>query len=218
MDSLLSFFVLAEKMKTVKRDNMLSNGEYDSDADHSWMLCLMVLVFHSKLKTKVNVERALKIAIVHDLAEAKIGDIPLCESIDNIKVQIDKKEAEEAAIREICAMLSPEIGDDLFGAWQEYEENATVEAKFVKALDKIEATFQALMYHDIRYWEKYGDGRIYYDIVLNDRKNKHWEHEPILAEVAEELKKMTKAKMREAGLDPEEFVMEPSRESESITE
>jgi hypothetical protein len=41
-ESILRFLLLAEKMKTTRCDNLLSDGTYDSDADHTWLMCMMM--------------------------------------------------------------------------------------------------------------------------------------------------------------------------------
>jgi 5'-deoxynucleotidase YfbR-like HD superfamily hydrolase len=193
-------------MKTTRRDNLLSDGTYDSDADHTWLMCMMMLVFYPKLQTKVDLGHALMVATVHDLAEAKTGDVPLSDSINDKNVRADKSLAETKAMQEIVALLPEDSRSTVYDLWQEYEDNKTPEAKFAKAIDKLEAGFQALQYEDIRYWERYGDGKIYYEIVLNDMKKPHWQHEPALTEFGDRLKKLTAQKMRDAELNPDDYL------------
>ncbi len=196
---ILEFLKAAERLKTIKRTNYLSNGAPESDADHSWMLGLMAIVLSGKMANKINLEKVLMLAIVHDLAEAETGDMPLHEQLSDGGAKETKAAAELAAMGKMTSLLPKKLGEQIMNLWQEYEENQTAEAKFAKAIDKLEGTFQALCYGDISYWAQYGNGNDYYDIVLNDQKKPHWEHEETLVEIGEILKRITKEQMKRAG-------------------
>ncbi|MDR1300491.1 MAG: HD domain-containing protein [Candidatus Nomurabacteria bacterium] len=205
IEEIFEFLTLAEKLKTIKRDNLKSNGEFETDADHSWMLALMAILFEPKLKHKVDMARVMKLAVVHDLAEAETGDVSLHEQFSADGVKEAKDQAELEAMTKTCKLLPKKLGDEIYDLWREYEDRKTPEAKYVKALDKLEATFQSLMFEDIRYWERYGDGKIYYDIVLKDKKKLYYEHEESLVVFGEKLKEVTREKMLAAGLDLTEY-------------
>lgn len=205
IEKIFEFLMLAEKLKVVKRDNFKSDGEFESDADHSWMLALMAVLFEKKVKTKVDIGRVMKIIAVHDLAEAITGDVPLYKQGDGEEVKKAKDEAERAAMEKLREMLPGELGEEVFELWEEYEGRETAEARYVKALDKLEAITQSLAYEDISYWGDYGDGKFYYDNVLRDRRRGFWEHEGSFVEYAEKLKSVTREKMIEAGLDVAEY-------------
>lgn len=106
-------------------------------AEHSCRLGLMVLVIGTECKVRVDVNRALSLALLHDLAEAKTGDIDAYEQILAGKKLIESKAAmEDSAVREMTDDLP--FGDWIYSIWREYEDQETLEAKFIKALDKIE--------------------------------------------------------------------------------
>lgn len=97
----------------------------------------MAFVIGSECKLALDMGRALSLAIMHDLAEAQTGDIDAYEQILKGRKLIEEKaKQEELVMRDMTAGLS--FGDAIFGMWQEYEDQQSVEAKFVKALDKIE--------------------------------------------------------------------------------
>jgi putative hydrolase of HD superfamily len=201
--SLMGFYAVAEKLKCAERDPLLSNGKLESVASHCWMMGLMAMLLIPKMQTPVNLEKVFKLIAVHDLAEAKTGDLPLYKATLNPATKTQKTQDEDRVMGEIQRML-PEGMEDLHQLWREYEANATPEAKFVKGLDKLEATLQSLVYPDIRYWaERYDE--VYYSIVLQGWKDKYYAHEPVLMELADALKELTASKMREAGLDPEKY-------------
>lgn len=137
----LQLLTIAEKLKCELRHSWLSNGRQESVAEHSWRLSLMVCLFAPYLENPINLEKAIKMAIVHDLAEAETGDIPIFETQDKISKQ--KKIAnEQKAMQKMKDLLNNNVGNEIYDLWFEYEQKQSLEAKFVNALDKIEAFIQ----------------------------------------------------------------------------
>jgi putative hydrolase of HD superfamily len=141
LKNILSLLNLVEHLKSVLRHSWLSSGRQESVAEHSWRLALMIMLLAPYSQAPINVEKALKMAVIHDLAEAITGDIPIFESHDN-QIKQQKILAEQAAMQEMRAILNNDMGEELFMLWQEYENKQSAEAKFVNALDKIEAQLQ----------------------------------------------------------------------------
>lgn len=139
---ILNFFSEAQKLKTTLRYIYLQGGKQESTAEHSWQLCLMVPIVTKTLNLNIDVHRALMIALVHDLPEAITGDI---DAIKIAKKEISKEEKnrlEVEAIKELSDKLPESSGQEILNLWQEYEAGESNEAKFIKALDKIETVFQ----------------------------------------------------------------------------
>jgi 5'-deoxynucleotidase YfbR-like HD superfamily hydrolase len=101
--------------------------------------------------------------------------------------------------------LPKQLGAKVKTLWREYEYQKTPEAKLVKALDKIEATFQSLQAEDVSYWTQYGDGHTYFKIALGDGRKKYYQHEKLLVDMMEILKETSRTKMRQAGFKPEDY-------------
>lgn len=111
----------------------IKNGE--SDADHSWGVSLLCLLLAPK---NLDLEKCLKLAIIHDLAEIIIGDYVI-NSID----PVEKHKIETDAMEKIaCELDKPE----LTGLFEEFEAQETAEARFVKEMDKLECVLQAAYY------------------------------------------------------------------------
>lgn len=140
--ALLKFLHLSEGLKNELRNGHTSNEKRESVAEHTWRVTLMVLIFSRFLNQEISVEKALKIAIIHDLAELLTGDKPYFVYEGNQNLQQGKFEQELAAMQHIRNMLPKVIGDELLDLWKEYEIGQTYEAKFVKAIDKVEAQIQ----------------------------------------------------------------------------
>lgn len=99
--------------------------------------------------------------IVHDLAEAVVGDIPAFEIS---KRQNDKLENEKRAIREITSSLeNKNLANEIISLWEEFEERRTAEAMLAKACDKFDVLLQHLN-TDIKTWDK-GDYKKIHMIV-----------------------------------------------------
>ena len=142
LEKIFDFLKIAEKLKSTLRYNKTTSGRQESSAEHSWRLALMIFMLADELNLEIDVSRAVKIALVHDLAEALTGDIDAILIAEG-KVTKEEKEIQEAvAVDKIQQILPESIGKEVADLQNEYNENKTREAKFVKALDKIETLTQ----------------------------------------------------------------------------
>lgn len=139
---LIDFFHLAERLKILKRNSKTSENKYESIADHCWRLSIMALLVSEYIKTDISIEKTLKLAIIHDLAEAITGDIPYFLTLDDPKRKQKKYRDEKDAMTKICKILPEKLSLHLFELWEEYELGESAESKLVKALDKMEAQLQ----------------------------------------------------------------------------
>jgi putative hydrolase of HD superfamily len=131
MESLLNFLKEADRLKTVERQTLIhSGGRKENSAEHSWHLAMAVFVFHSMTKSKADLLKCLKMAVFHDLVEVDAGDTFVYGD------QATQNQKELAAIERLSGLLPDSIGKDLKDTWLEFEEAQTLEAKFVKALDR----------------------------------------------------------------------------------
>lgn len=138
-EKILEFTKISGKLKTTQRWlNTKTMTQKESSADHSWHLALLVPIVARELKLDVNIERSIMLALVHDLVEAIAGDTDHSLIAWGIKTAEDKNKQEIAAMVQIRESLSKETGTELHDIWNEYEAGKTSEARYVKALDKIE--------------------------------------------------------------------------------
>lgn len=139
----IDFLVYSEQLKTEYRQAHKSDGKPESSADHSWRLALMLILIAPKLSKPLDIEKALKMAIIHDIVEIEAKDVPVLDHIDNNERKTLKGIDEEKAIQSIHKMLGRD-GDDIHDLWDEFENGDTYEAKVVGVLDKIEGQMQFL--------------------------------------------------------------------------
>lgn len=137
VQDILIFLKRSKQLQTAERYGSSLTGMQNTVAEHSWRLGLMAYVIATECKLNINLERALSLALMHDLAEAKTGDIDAYTQIKEGKKLIEEKaKMEVTAMKEMTGDLS--FGERVYDLWQEYEDQKTMEAKFIKALDKIE--------------------------------------------------------------------------------
>jgi|1186.fasta_scaffold129075_3 putative hydrolase of HD superfamily len=139
--ALLRFFHLAGRLKETPRAGWSLRGiaSPESVAEHSHRMALLALVLAPRAQPPLDAARCVAMALVHDLAEALVGDITPFDGVD----ADEKRRREEEAMRSLAALA----GDDaLLGLWREYAAAQTPEARFVKELDRLETVLQASEY------------------------------------------------------------------------
>ena len=129
----LDFIVEIDKMKSIQRRSLTYDGShYENDAEHSWHLSVMALALARYAARPVNMERVLKMTLIHDLVEVYAGDTFAFDAA----ATAGQKEREEAAADKIFAMI-PE-GAALRALWEEFDEGRTADASFAAALDRLQ--------------------------------------------------------------------------------
>jgi putative hydrolase of HD superfamily len=102
---ILLFLNKAEKLKTIKRQVAVSdNSRKESPAEHSWRMALMAMILHRELELDLDLLKAMKIIIVHDIIEAIADDVWILDKNDE-KAKQNKQEKEYKAADEIFGML-----------------------------------------------------------------------------------------------------------------
>ncbi len=143
------FFHILERLKTTKREGWrrfgINHGE--SIADHMYRMSILTMLAPPSLSSRLNVPHCTKMALVHDMAEALVGDITPVDGIS----KSEKSRREEATMNYLCKDLLGKVHDSVPGEemrqiWQEYEDSETLESQFVHDVDKIELVLQMLEY------------------------------------------------------------------------
>ncbi len=112
----------------------------ESIADHSYFVAVTVMLLVDALREEgmtVDGEKALRMALVHDTPEAKTGDVPMPQKTPRMDAALEELEGE------IVKRLLPEPQRH---AWREAEDGESLEARIVKAADKIQMMTKALVY------------------------------------------------------------------------
>lgn len=144
--SLLDFFLILGRLKLEKRTGWVLRNVYnpESIADHQYRMAMISLSIQNDEKQKIH---CMKMSLVHDLAESLVGDITP-EDSSGINVD-DKHKLELEAIEtigELVAQYNLNLSKEISNLYNEYSEQKTEAAKFVKQLDKLDMILQAYEY------------------------------------------------------------------------
>ena len=137
----VSFLHLTQQLKLTPRTGWVNHGvdKPESIADHMYRMSLMAMVA-AKEMPGLDQNRCVKLALIHDLAEAIVGDITPHDPVS----KEEKAKMEADAMAKIRDMLGDSLGgEEVEALWHEYEDQVTDEAKLLKDLDKLEMIMQA---------------------------------------------------------------------------
>ncbi|OIJ24151.1 HD domain-containing protein [Nocardioides luteus] len=131
----LEFIAEADRLKTILRASPLAAADRrENDAEHSWHLALMVLLLAEYADEPIDVGHAIKLVIIHDMVEIYAGDSPVFDPA----AVVDQVERELAAADKLFTMLPPDQAGEIRALWDEFEAAQTPEARFCKAMDRLE--------------------------------------------------------------------------------
>ncbi|MDO8424651.1 MAG: HD domain-containing protein [bacterium] len=173
MEEILNFLIEIGKLKRMPRRgwviNQIKNGE--TIAEHIFRAAIMGWVLGKEKKKSFNIEKLIKIALVHDLCEVYAGDItpydsilpkskkslkdlmktwPRLPTLDKKKIGLNKYKKEMASFGKLIAKLPPSLRKELRSLWLDYEKGLTPEGRFFRQTDRMENFLQAY-----EYWSKF---------------------------------------------------------------
>jgi putative hydrolase of HD superfamily len=128
------FILEVDRLKEVFRQTLLTQSRRsENDAEHSWHLCLMVMVLaeHANIPS-LDVLRVMKMLLIHDLVEIDAGDTFAYDE----KARADQREREQRAADRIFGLLPGDQAIEFRALWEEFEERVTHEARFAAAMDR----------------------------------------------------------------------------------
>lgn len=141
---LLEILLEANELKAIPRMGWRVRGVRDGEsvAEHSYAVALASMIIADRMDTPVDVEKLLRIALLHDLPEHMLGDIhaPASKLLGE-----DVKEAAELRILERLFEGLPG-GEEYVALWKEFSERSSIEGRIVRAVDKLEMFTQAYQY------------------------------------------------------------------------
>jgi len=148
---ILDFFKTAANLKNIPRQgwvDKLSLSNPESVADHSYSMAIIGMIV-SDLENHDS-EKILKMILLHDLAESKIGDLTPGKLSKERKTILENN-----TFHKITEGLPDVIKSQYLRIWIEYQENASPESRLVHQMDKLEMALQAKLYqHDGYDYEK----------------------------------------------------------------
>ena len=131
----LEILHVAERLKDTPRHCTTSKRRVESVAEHSWRISLMAFLLKNEFP-QVDMDKVVKMCLIHDLGECFTGDIPTF-----IKTDGDRA-VEDSLLGRWVASLPPEVSTEMASLFREMDAQETQEAKIYKSLDKLEALIQ----------------------------------------------------------------------------
>ena len=130
--TLIDTLAVAGRLKDTTRHCYTPGGRHESVAEHSWRITLMAYWISDEFP-EANLEKLLKMCLIHDLGEAFTGDIPSFE-----KTQVNEEREAELLFKWMKSLPEP-FATEMMELYREMEERKTLEARIYKALDNMEA-------------------------------------------------------------------------------
>ncbi len=182
VDSLLRLVARTERLEGFPRTGWVVCGVQgpESVAAHVWEMTVVAMWLADHVDEEVDVERVLRIALLHDIGEALLTDLPW-----PVKKFLGAEAIAQGEARAVDTVLTdaPDTWRKAVGA---YEAATTLEARIVKAADRIQMLAKALQYRsqgrgDVRRF--FEEGRSFDDFgiplvrAVLDRLREHWEND-----------------------------------------
>jgi len=141
LEQQIAFLNEADKLKQIIRGTTLCDASrYENSAEHSWHLTLYALVLADQAGAGVDINRVIKMLILHDLVEIDAGDNPIFGTHNVAVMAADEKVAADR----IFGLLPSDLRDDLRVIWGEFEAVSSPSAQFAKSLDRFQPPMQNL--------------------------------------------------------------------------
>ena len=135
LDMQLKFSAEIDKMTgIIRRTSLIDKSRSENDAEHSWHIATMAMLFEEYAKEPVNVPRAVEMCVVHDLIEIYAGDTFAYD----VKGNEDKADREKEAADKLFSQLPQEQGKMIRSLWEEFDAMETPDAKYAACMDRLQ--------------------------------------------------------------------------------
>lgn len=135
----LDFIHEIDQVKYIQRKTRLFNSDRaENDAEHSWHLAMMAMVLAGHSNEDIDLLKVIRMLLIHDVVEIDAGDVFLYDTVSSHT----NTAAELAAAKRIFGLLPERQAEELIAIWEEFETGETAEAKFARAMDRLEPLLQ----------------------------------------------------------------------------
>ncbi len=174
---------------TIRWGHKRTQDETESVAEHIYGMHILIEYFLPLIdpNTELNRTSILSLTTWHDMAEAVVSDMTT-----NTKTGAHKEAEKQAEIR-LVHEATAHIQDNMRELFKVYEDQNTTEARFVKAIDKIEPLFHLYFLSKLE-----PDIRPKFDLgwtaeTYREHRAPYMQHFPLLKRIDDILYGVTKA-------------------------
>lgn len=132
---LLDTLLVTERLKDTLRHCYSAQGRQESVAEHSWMMTLIAFFIRDEF-LDVDMDKVIKMCIIHDLGECFTGDIPTFDK-NSIHENVEKEQ-----LYIWLDSLPSNFTEEMKALYEEMDKRETMEAKLYKAIDSLESLIQ----------------------------------------------------------------------------
>lgn len=135
LNKILKWTVEIDKMTHIlRRTVLIDESRRENDAEHSWHIAVMAIIFKDYATEKVDIGRAVKMCVVHDLIEIYAGDTFAFDP----KANEDKAEREKKSADKLFAQLPEDLGKEIRSMWEEFDRMDTPDSKYAACMDRLQ--------------------------------------------------------------------------------
>ncbi len=146
LEAQFAFLNEADRLKSVLRATTLVDGSrVENSGEHSWHLALYALVLADQAGPGVDINRVIRMLLIHDLVEIDVGDVPIHSANGLAHASIETITAEAKAADRIFGLLPGDLREDFRALWEEFEAADSPDARFAKSLDRVQPVMANLM-------------------------------------------------------------------------
>ena len=146
LEAQFAFLNEADRLKSVLRATTLVDGSRrENSGEHSWHLALYAMVLADQAAPGVNINRVIRMLLIHDLVEIDVGDVPIHSAGGAAHASAETQAAEARAAERFFGLLPSDLSHDLRALWEEFEAAQTPDAVFAKSLDRVQPVMANLL-------------------------------------------------------------------------
>ncbi|MBN4080508.1 HD domain-containing protein [Beggiatoa alba] len=132
IEKIINFIIEIEKLKNISRKTMpVGLNRYENSAEHSWHVCLSALMLKNYANDDIDIDRVIRMLLIHDLGEIDAGDTIVYDE------NLETKNREADGIKRILQILPNGEAEVYLALWKEFELGETPDSKYAKAIDRI---------------------------------------------------------------------------------
>lgn len=130
-----AFLEEADRLKKILRATPIhDDSRKENSGEHSWHVALYALVLAEHSDPKVDINRVIKMLILHDLVEIDAGDAPIHGNFDAAEQEVKERKAADR----IFGLLPAQQATEFRALWDEFEASETPDAVFGKSIDRVQ--------------------------------------------------------------------------------